>query len=318
MNKLILGALSLVLLYACTVDYPVDDLSDGIAKQIIVNGYLIAEQPVAIHLYRHTGGKDGKVSGLTQAHVLLKEDGQILFDDICDDSIFTLEHQPRTGAKYEIEVAATGYETVKATTSIPHPIVCEADFTAGENDYSRSDDLVTLNKFSYNSLANPALWIISQMISEEDEVEQYNEIYVDNVFVDKTNSFGGMGAPNEVVGGMYHEGYLRVKSKYVQHLTELIFTPTHAIYWGDEGMSSPQNRIRVELVAAGPEFDKYNKSLYEQKSMIVYDEDISSIFYQPKSVYSNIENGAGIFAGISKTVFVFDYPVYKNNYPWND
>lgn len=318
MNKLILGALSLVLLYACTVDYPVDDLSDGIAKQIIVNGYLIAEQPVAIHLYRHTGGKDGKVSGLTQAHVLLKEDGQILFDDICDDSIFTLEHQPRTGAKYEIEVAATGYETVKATTSIPHPIVCEADFTAGENDYSRSDDLVTLNKFSYNSLANPALWIISQMISEEDEVEQYNEIYVDNVFVDKTNSFGGMGAPNEVVGGMYHEGYLRVKSKYVQHLTELIFTPTHAIYWGDEGMSSPQNRIRVELVAAGPEFDKYNKSLYEQKSMIVYDEDISSIFYQPKSVYSNIENCAGIFAGISKTVFVFDYPVYKNNYPWND
>ena len=318
MNKLILGALSLVLLYACTVDYPVDDLSDGIAKQIIVNGYLIAEQPVAIHLYRHTGGKDGKVSGLTQAHVLLKEDGQILFDDICDDSIFTLEHQPRTGAKYEIEVAATGYETVKATTSIPHPIVCEADFTAGENDYSRSDDLVTLNKFSYNSLANPALWIISQMISEEDEVEQYNEIYVDNVFVDKTNSFGGMGAPNEVVGGMYHEGYLRVMSKYVQHLTELIFTPTHAIYWGDEGMSSPQNRIRVELVAAGPEFDKYNKSLYEQKSMIVYDEDISSIFYQPKSVYSNIENGAGIFAGISKTVFVFDYPVYKNNYPWND
>ena len=318
MKKLILGALSLVLLYACAVDYPVDDLSDGIVKQIIVNGYLIAEQPVAIHLYHHTGGKDGKVSGLTQAHVLLKEDGQILFDDICNDSIFMLEHQLRTGAKYEIEVAATGYETVKATTSIPHPIVCEADFTAGENDYDMNDDLVTLNKFSYNSFANPALWIISQMISEEDEVEQYNEIYVDNVFVDKTNSSGGTGAPNAVVGGMFHEGYLRVKSKYVQHLTELIFTPTHSRYWDDEGMSSPQNRIRIELVAAGPEFDKYNKSLYEQKSMIVYDEDISSIFYQPKSVYSNIENGAGIFAGISKTVFVFDYPVYENNYPWND
>ena len=52
--------------------------------------------------------------------------------------------------------------------------------------------------------------------------------------------------------------------------------------------------------------------------MIVYDEDISSIFYQPKSVYSNIENGTGIFAGISKTFFVFDYPVYKNSFPWND
>ena len=315
MRKFIVGALSVVLLYACTVDYPVDNLSAGIAKQIIVNGYLIADEPVTIHLYQHAGGKDGKVSGLTQAHLLLQEDGVVLYDDICNDSIFTLEHQPRAGAKYEIEVAATGYKTVKASTFIPYPIECEADFTAGEKDNDRRDDLVSLNNFNYNSFANPALWIISEMISEEDEVEQYNEIFVNNVFVDKTNSFGGIDAPNELVGSMYHEGYLRVKSKYVQHLTELIYTPTHAIYWGDEGMSSPQNRIRVELIAASAEFDKYNKSLYEQKSMIVYDEDISSIFYQPKSVYNNIENGVGIFAGISKTVFVFDYPVYRKPYP---
>ena len=103
---------------------------------------------------------------------------------------------------------------------------------------------------------------------------------------------------------------MRVKNKYVQHLTDIVFTPTHVIYSKDEGLSSPQDRIGVVLIAASPEFDKYNKSLYEQKSMIVYDEDISSIFYQPKSVYSNIENGTGIFAGISKTSFVFDYPVY--------
>ena len=311
MKKLILGALSMVLLYACSVDYAVEDLSSGIAKQIIVNGYLVAEQPVTIHLYHHGGEKDGKVEGLTQSHLLLKEDGLVLFDGICIDSLFTLDHHIKAGAKYEIEVSATGYETVKATTAIPHPIVCKADFNAGDDDISMRDDLVTLSRFSYNSFANPALWITSQRISEEDEVVQYNEIYVDNVFVDKTNSFGGMGAPNDVVGGMYHEGYLRVKSKYVKHLTDIVFTPTHVRYEDDEGMSSAQNRIRVELIAASPEFDKYNKSLYEQKSMIVYDEDISSIFYQPKSVYSNIENGSGIFAGISKTSFVFDYPVYK-------
>ena len=315
MKRLILGVLSMVLLYACSVDYTIEDISSGIAKQIIINGYLVAEQPVAIHLYHHEGEKDNKVKGLMQAHLILKEDGQVLYDGICSDSLFTLDHLPKAGAKYELEASAIGYETVKATTTIPYPIVCKADFNAGDDDYSMRDDLVTLSNFSYNSFANPALWIISNRISEEDEVEQYNEIYADNVFVDKTNSFGGMGAPNDVVGGMYHEGYLRVKSKYVQHLTDIVFTPTHASYWGVEGMSSPQNRIRVELIAASPEFDKYNKSLYQQKSMIVYDEDISSIFYQPKSVYSNIENGTGIFAGFSKTSFVFDYPVYKRFNP---
>jgi len=315
MKKLILGAFSMVLLNACSVDYAIDDLSSGNAKQIIVNGYLIAEQPVTIYLYHNDGDKDGKVKGLTQSHLLLKEDGQVLFNGICNDSLFILDHLPKAGAEYELEVSATGYKTVKATTAIPYPIFCEADFNAGDDDYSMRDDLVRLTNFSYNSFYNPALWIISQRISEEDEVEQYNEIYVENVFIDKTNSFGGMGAPNDVVGGMYHEGYLRVKSKYVQHLTDVVFTPTHVSYWGVEGMSSPQNRIRVELIAAGPEFDKYNKSLYEQKSMIVYDEDISSIFYQPKGVYSNIESGTGIFAGISKTSFVFDYPVYKRFNP---
>jgi len=315
MKKLILGTLSMMFLFSCSVDYAVEDFSSGDAKQIILNGYLIAEQPVSIHLYHHGGDKDGKVEGLTQSHLLLKEDGQVLFDGICSDSLFILDHNPKAGAKYDIEVSATGYETVKATTAIPHPIVCKADFNAGDDDISMRDDLVTLSRFSYNSFANPALWITSQRISEEDEVVQYNEIYVDNVFVDKTNSVGGVGAPNDVVGGMYHEGYLRVKSKYVKHLTDIVFTPTHVRYEDDEGMSSAQNRIRVELIAASPEFDKYNKSLYEQKSMIVYDEDISSIFYQPKSVYSNVENGTGIFAGVSKTTFVFDYPVYKRFNP---
>lgn len=310
MKRLIWGVLSIVLLNACAVDYAVNELSSGNAKQIIVNGYLIAEQPVTINLFHQDGEKNSKVKGLTQSHLMLKEDGQVLFDGICNDSVFTFDHQAKVGSEYEIEVSATGLETVKATTTIPYPIVCKAEFNAGDDVYSMRDDLVALTNFSYNSFANPALWIISQRISEEDEVNQYNEIYVDNVFVDKTNSFGGMGAPNDVVGGMYHEGYLRVKNKYVQHLTDIVFTPTHVIYSNDEGMSSPQNRIRVELIAASPEFDKYNKSLYEQKSMIVYDEDISSIFYQPKSVYSNIENGTGIFAGISKTSFVFDYPVY--------
>ena len=311
MKRLILGVLSIVLLNACAVDYAVNDLSSGNAKQLIVNGYLIAEQPVTIHLYHNVGEKDSKVKGLMQAHLMLKEDGQVLFDGICNDSLFTLDFHANVGAEYEIEVSATGYETVKATTTIPQPIVCKAEFNAGDDIYSMRDDLVKLTNFSYNSFANPALWIISHRISEEDEVNQYNEIYADNVFVDKTNSFGGMGAPNDVVGGMYHEGYLRVKSKYVQHLTDIVFTPTHVIYSKDEGLSSPQNRIGVVLIAASPEFDKYNKSLYEQKSMIVYDEDISSIFYQPKSVYSNIENGTGIFAGISITSFVFDYPVYQ-------
>lgn len=84
----------------------------------------------------------------------------------------------------------------------------------------------------------------------------------------------------------------------------LIFTPNFVYSSGVVMPDSRQKSIMVKLITASAEYDQYNKTLFEQKSMIVYDNDISSIFYQPKSVYCNIENGLGIFAGMSEVDYI--------------
>ncbi len=90
-------------------------------------------------------------------------------------------------------------------------------------------------------------------------------------------------------------------------LDELVFTPNY-VGDGHPQRNLLQTGIKVKVMTASPEYDQFCKSLYEQKSMIVYEGDISSIFFQPKTVYSNIENGLGIFAGVSEMNYVFDLP----------
>ncbi|WP_303228496.1 DUF4249 family protein, partial [Parabacteroides goldsteinii] len=64
---------------------------------------------------------------------------------------------------------------------------------------------------------------------------------------------------------------------------------------------SEPHKIEVKVISAAPEYDQYCKTYYQQLSKIIYSNDISAITYQPIQVYSNIENGLGIFAGMNET-----------------
>lgn len=309
MKKLLWSGLLLLILSSCVVDYNVGLVGD-IENMIVVNGYLDPEDPITLHLYKHGENKQAKTVGLLGAHLLLSEDGNVLYDDICTDSIFTLNYYPKIGATYTLEVSTSGFETVNAKTTVPHSVECEGTFERkGEKWWDSRGDLVTLNNFKFNNSINSAMWVLAFMTTDEGEVTQYSDLYINNVYVDKTNQENGM-APNEVVGIMYNNGYMRFKSRYKENLSKegIVFTPSQTLYANYPDIVENQSGIRIDVISASPEFDKYNKSMYDQKMMIVYEEDISSVFYQPKGVYTNVNNGTGIFAGVSKTVLNFEYP----------
>lgn len=296
------------MLSSCVVDYNVGLVAD-IEKMIVVNGYLDPDNPITLHLYKHGENKQAKTIGLLGAHILLSEDGNVIYDDICTDSTFTLNHYPKVGATYYLEISASGFETVNATTIIPHPVECDGKFERKNKTPWSSYDMITLDKFKFDDSINSAMWVLAFQTTDEDEVIQYSDLYINNVFVDKTNQENGM-APNEELGVMYNNGYMRFKSKSKYNLSEegIVFAPEGTHYANQPNVVGTPIGIRVDVISASPEFDKYNKSMYDQKVMIVYEEDISSVFYQPKGVYSNVNNGTGIFAGVSKTVLNFEYP----------
>lgn len=303
--------LAITVITSCSVHYDVNHLTSDEPECIIVNSVLNPANQLQVQLYK-LQKEDNRYSysGLEGAKITIKEGEKIIYDDVCEESVLNMDYFPKVNRSYSIEASFDNLETVKASTQIPPAITCESGFRSGEYYWDVSAYVIELNTFVVPATTERiSLWITSYQVYQDDEEVQYNELYTNNAFVDKTNSVVGMPILNDAVGSIYHNGFLRVRNKNLQHLEELVFTPNYVLVENAELPSSQQTNIKVKIITASAEYDQFAKSLYEQKSIFVDEGSILSIFFQPQTVYSNIENGLGIFAGMNEVNQMFDMPI---------
>ena len=299
-------------LFSCSADYDIGKSNLLEQNRLVVNSLLNPTKPISVYFYATERVDTGYVfAAVKDVKVLLKEDEKILFDGICSDTVLQLDYHPKVGSNYAIEVSSPGFETVSASTIITDSISCKAEMIIDE------DQLVELSEFNLPANSQASLWITSYAVFE-DGIMQYQEMYANNLLIDKVNQISGMPVRNPTVGSLYYDAFLRIKNNNLSNLDKLIFTPVQAIY-GSQPEFDPKNpkpydpwggqtQISVKLITASREYDQYCRTLYLQKSMIIYDNDISAIVYQPIQVYSNVKNGMGIFAGLNETNYYFDLP----------
>jgi hypothetical protein len=306
-----------LLLLACSVDYDMGQSNLLEQNRLVVNSLLNPHQPINVFFYKIERGDTGYCfSTVRDIKVILKENEKMLFDGICNDTVLRLDYHPKSGLYYTIEASFPGFERVSANTIIPDSITCKAEMIIDE-PYNQSDRLVELSEFILPANSQASLWITSYAIFE-DETYQYQEIYVNNLLIDEVNQISGMPVRNPVVGSLYHDAFLRIKNNNLSDLDKLVFTPAYISYnyYKPFDPENPepfdpwygQRKIGIKLITASREYDQYCRTLYLQKSMIIYDNDISAIVYQPVQVYSNLTNGVGIFAGLNETNYYFDLP----------
>lgn len=290
---------------ACSVDYPLGETFIDEPDRIIVNSILTPVNEIEVKLfYTHKTGSGYGFSGLRGAHVLLKENDLVLYDAVCPDSILRLPYKPMTGSVYSIKVSTDNLPEVNSETSIPAQIQCEVDMA-----YNGRSSIVYLDKFVIPENNRSVLWILAYQLYEEFGIFQYTDLYTKHALIDKSNSVSGMDVENEEVGSVYYEGFLRVKNKNLPYFSNLAMTPSRTYYWKNPDTipsASVPHDIMIKLLTATPEYDQYSKSLYDNKSMVIYDDGLSTIFYRPQAVYTNIKNGLGIFAGRNEIDY---YPV---------
>ena len=301
--------LIVLLLYTCSTDYDIGKSTIVEQDCLVVNSLLNPADPIRICFYTTFGTDSGyRFANAKGVSVLLKENDAVLFNGICEDFILSLNHYPKVGATYAIEASLAGYDRIEAKTHIPEPIQCKAEMKIlGEVKYSVFDLLISLSEFNFPKDEQVGLLITSCVFYEHDTL-QYNDLYVNNMLVDRINREEGMEVKNESVGSVYYNAFLRVKSANLPHLDEIIFTPSNLPYSVEHDHNVWPEQVNVKLITASKEYDQYCRSLYEQKAMIIYDDDISSIVFQPIRVFSNIESGLGIFAGMNEMNYLFDYP----------
>ncbi len=292
-------------LFACESDYDIGKVKYGMDECIGVNAVLNPLNPVQINLFQlKRENKKYVCSGLEGAYLIIKEEDTILYDGLSADSILTLPQHPQAGKSYSIEVSYGSMETVIARTEIPENIRCNVsmELVPVNINSSSKDYLVRLNSFEVNSQSKASLWITAHQATTDGVAKELEKLYCSHALTDRENAETDTnGARNKWVGSVYYEMFLRFKCKNTYRLDEILFTPYAYNY------NSNMEKLVVQLVSANPEYDQYCKTLYRQELIKSYNDDpLSMMFYQPDEIYSNIENGLGIFAGINQQNYYFD------------
>lgn len=282
--------------------------------RIVVNCLLNSDQNISADVSASKSiisGKDYKL--LNNAVCEVYEDGAYI-----QNLVFTSNGHyfgsliPKANKKYTLKVAASGYESATATTTMPDNTVIKpvervdtvnfkyrldrigqsGDFyITGETKYKfRIVDDATLENF-YSIV--PSVFLLDSL----NQPINYS-ITPTVLYYNGSNGLGG--------GPEYHDSSLDLEDKKIVNGNEIqgtIGIQFHLNQGSGSSLKPPIKRIVIyfEFQSVNEDYYKYKKTLLNQANMGI------SLFAEPVQVYNNIEQGMGILGGLSSTTI----PVYN-------
>lgn len=305
---LILSALSLS---NCTKEIEFDE--QDIAPRIVVNSLFTNDSIWAAHISRSVGVLE------TTSYTTIDNATVNIFDDNAN-LVTTLTHQgdglytspsgatPQANQSYTIEASASGYESVNASNSIPSAVpiyqldtvtstnsdgetILEATITFQDppsvSNYYMLEVLVTgtwiNNEWEWDPVAN-------EWVADTIEFREPLQISCDDINVETVNRFNFGGFENTYL-------YLMLKDQnFDGENYALTFTVINYAELKDMDLFG-----EIRLVNTSEEYFNYLKSFN------LYQRTINNPFSTPVQVYSNVNNGMGIFAGGTLTSWTVQF-----------
>lgn len=258
-------------------------------KMVIVNGYLSPGDPVKIWLNysnSYTEEESTQFEPIKDAEVKLYEDGEFLcrlpyadsVDNIGDKAMYlNRNHQPSTCKTYKLEVKVPGKELVTAQTRIPERQALDVHPASKSTYFSMSiwDDPNQNNYYLFHSNKGYTYrW---------DTVKRNVNVYI------------------ETYDPVVDNGEGLISQDFLIFTDDLM---TNEAY----NLSFRLNTMEFDTVYAMYDFYSitrdaylYHKTALEQvdDEEFPFQDDFYIPISEPKPVYTNINNGMGIFAGVN-------------------
>ena len=232
-----------------------------------------------VHLSRSLSVIDaGSLSSISNAIVAVYDDSGVLVETLIEDSMgyYNGSQLPEENVNYRIVAEALNYADVNATCAIPMlTVISEWDTTA-------------INPFP-NSIQNEKEFQVSFEFTDEEQVNNFYMITVLAVHTSWGQNYSYplyMATSDPKFGSDYTD-----ESSDKLLFNDLLFngeTTTFDITLND---ISDMSYLVLNLYSCSEEYYLYNKSY--QTAI----ETEGNPFAQPVQVYSNINNGHGIFGG---------------------
>ena len=273
---------------SCEVDYVIEQ--DEFVPQVVVNSVFTENKPFQVHLSftRHIFDKNKEIRIIPDAKVTITEKAtgrtaELLHqgDGIYSYAFFTA----KSDYTYELNVLVDGYNPIKAVSRVPLKVrnvnvITESIVLDDKEALQIRFNIKDQNSayFIWNWIsANPKNPIDSSVFSTPDKlVQEVNKVRNLNLKGDDDTNIGFKDDGNE-----YKKSFV-----YTNDDT------------GSSASGSPSENEKYYLRIMSLSKEMYDFYLSFEK-YVNDNNQISSISYLPK-VYSNIENGLGVFAGYSQ------------------
>ena len=328
MNRLVLPILvSAFKLIGCTGIYDFD--KDVYKRKIAVESFINPDSVIKVTVaWNRPANEDSTIEYIDGALVQIEEDGVLTVSGTTVNGTLSSNVYPAIGKSYHLSIKVEGEPEITAATSIPPPAGAYYSIRekmADRYSYYINDGIVETIKcpacdFKYiaadiDNIALPAevpaVWITGYVKYDDGNVAGGDDLYSDSPYLDQVNS---VGDNNDVLlresNIAYERGFIRIQRPALS--LAIPFTFSMAVPRGSrremnsygewitiyevDPDSSPEQFL-LHLTSPSHEYDKYRRSAIKQD--LIYGSLFSS---DPVSVYSNIRNGTGIFAGYSTAV----------------
>ena len=310
-------------LLSCTKEVDLPYPSAGM--QVALNGILHPDSLIQVTLTRNLPLIDSSdFLAISDASVVLYENGQRIGTLNWQGNVYRLDYRPQTGKEYTVEADVPNYGTVTASDIVPNQPtakLCFHEDTARVYQFSNANIAVSVDTSSEGSV----YWFDMVYTYYDGRLCKVVEdsLVCDNgtpAFLRKRigyyQSFSTLPDPfnsfvdNTGGGVRQYDGYIRLSSETVnnQKFTLDITSPLRYEYITSyqtihEGLS-----YKLNVINASATYDRYLKS-----SLVYY---LNNEFFErpdpfaePTKIYSNVENGTGIFAAYnSATLEIGDFP----------
>ena len=274
--------LSVLFFVSCEKEIPLDD--EEKAPRIVVNGIFSANDTIRIHVSESRNVLfDGELPNLLTADAkLLDENDNLLGTFVHEgDGIYVLNSVlPIAGNIYKITVSSSGFASVASSTSAPQPL------TTAQIDTTRTGDEMNykLTLQDNGSEVNYYAVAIKKISYYVDGFSGDTIYYEDIYFCSKEIIVQNGSADSE---GERCNSIMLFSDATFNGQT-VSFSASNYIHQFED-----TNYVVATISSVSEDYYKYNVTLTNHGATQ------GSPFAQPVQVYSNIENGFGIFGGYS-------------------
>lgn len=285
----------------CTKEIEFD--AQDIAPRIVVNSLFTNDSIWAAHISRSVGVLE------TTSYTTI-DDANVNIFDANANLVTTLTHQgnglytsptglsPQANQSYTIEASASGYESVNASSSIPSAVpIYQLDTVTSTNSDGETILEATITFQDPPSISNyymlevyaTGTWI-DEWEQDTIEIREPLQISCDDINVETVNRFNFGGFENTYL-------YLMLKD---QNFDGENYSLTFSVINYAE-LKEMDLFGEIRLVNTSEEYFNYLKSFN------MYQRTINNPFATPVQVYSNVNNGMGIFAGGTLTSWTVQF-----------